>query len=154
MRAYGPTVLRVFVAGVFIAHGVEQLFGVRGGGLADTVATLTRMHVPAAYPFAVGIAAGELASGILLLLGAFTLWATLALMAGEAVNFYQAYVATRVFMPAARAARSEFELSLLLLGALLSLLLMGSGALSLEEQRSGSAARSAAGRARIRSGKV
>lgn len=154
MRAYGPTVLRVFLAAVFIAHGVQKLFGVWGGGLSDTVAVLGRMHVPAAYPIAVGMAAGELACGILLLLGLFTLWATLALMAGEAASFYVAYIASRVFMPSARMARLEFELSLLLIGALLSLLLTGSGALSLEETRHRSAERAAAGRARMRSGKM
>jgi len=47
-----------------------------------------------------------------------------------------------------------FEVSLLLIGGLLSLLLTGSGALSLEDTRSRSAARAAAGRARIRSGKM
>ena len=71
MRAYGPTVLRVFLGVFFIVHGVEKLFGVWGGGLTDTVAALARLHVPAAYPAAVGIAAGELACGILLLLGVF-----------------------------------------------------------------------------------
>ena len=146
--------LRVFLAAVFIAHGVQKLFGVWGGGLSDTVAVLGRMHVPAAYPIAVGMAAGELACGILLLLGLFTLWATLALMAGEAASFYVAYIASRVFMPSARMARLEFELSLLLIGALLSLLLTGSGALSLEETRHRSAERAAAGRARMRSGKM
>lgn len=154
MRAYGPTVLRVFLAAVFIAHGVQKLFGVWGGGLSDTVAALGRLHLPAAYPIAVGMAAGELACGILLLLGLFTLWATLALMAGEAASFYVAYIASRVFMPSARMARLEFELSLLLIGALLSLLLTGSGALSLEETRHRSAERAAAGRARMRSGKM
>jgi uncharacterized membrane protein YphA (DoxX/SURF4 family) len=154
MRAYGPTVLRVFLAAVFIAHGTEQLFGVRGVGLSDTVAALTRMHVPAAYPLAVGIAAGQLACGVLLLVGAFTLWAGLALIAGEAASFYHAYIASGVFMPSARADRLAFEVSLLLIGGLLSLLLTGSGALSLEDARSRSAARAAAGRARIRSGKM
>lgn len=154
MRAYGPTVLRVFLAAIFMVHGAEQLFGVWGGRLAETVAVLGRMHVPAAYPIAVGLAAGELACGILLLLGAFTLWATLALIAGEAASFYFGYVSNRVFMPSARVGRLEFELSLLLLGALLSLLLMGSGALSLEDKRTRSAERAAAGRARIRSGKM
>jgi putative oxidoreductase len=154
MREYGPTVLRVFLAMVFIAHGVEQLFGVWGGGLSGTVAALTRMHAPAAYPLAVGIAAGELACGILLLLGAFTAWATMALIAGEAATFYAAYAASGVFVPSARIARLEFELSLVLMGGLLSLLLTGSGALSLEGKRHRSAERAAAGRARIRSGKM
>ena len=154
MRAYGPTVLRVFVAAAFIGHGVQKLFGVWGGGLSATMESLSRLHVPAPYPFAVGIAAGELACGILLLLGAFTLWATLALIAGQAASVYIVYAAGRGFVPSARVARVEFELSLLLLGALVSLLLTGSGALSLEGKRQRSAERASAGRARIRSGKM
>jgi putative oxidoreductase len=151
MRAYGPTVLRVSLAAIFITHGVEQLFGVWGGRLSETVAVLARMHVPAAYPIAVGLAAGELACGILLLLGAFTLWATLALIAGEAASLYLGYVSGGAFMPSARLGRLEFELSLLLLGALVSLLLMGSGALSLQDTRTRSGERAAS---RIRSGKM
>jgi uncharacterized membrane protein YphA (DoxX/SURF4 family) len=137
---------------VFVAHGVENLFGVRGGGLAGTVDGLARMHVPAAYPVAVVVAAGELACGILLFVGAFTRWALIALLAGEALSLYQAHAATHTFMPAARLNRLEFEVSLLLIGALISLLLMGAGTLSLENTRS--VERAATGRARIRSGKV
>jgi len=154
MRPYGPTVLRVFLGAFFIVHGVEKLFGVWGGGLPDTVATLARFHVPAAYPAAVGIAAGELACGILLLLGVFSLWATLALLVGQGASFYMAYASGGVSVPSARVGRLEFELSLLLIGALLSLVLIGPGALSLENTRLRSAERAAGGRARIRSGKT
>ncbi len=135
MQAYGPTVLRVFLAAVFIAHAIEKLFGVWGGRLAETVAALTRMHVPAAYPVAVAIAAGELACGILLLVGAFTLWATIALLAGEAARVYQTHAATASIVPAARMPRLELELSMVLIGGLIALLLMGSGAASLDRTR-------------------
>jgi uncharacterized membrane protein YphA (DoxX/SURF4 family) len=154
MKAYGPTVLRVFAAAVFMAHGGEQLFGVGGGRLSGTVAALTRMHVPAAYPLAVGIAAGQLACGILLLAGAFTLWASLALLVGESLRFYEAFVATGVYMPSARGARTRFELSLQLIGILMALLLSGPGALSLEATRNRSVERAAAARARVRARKL
>ena len=149
MRAYGLTVLRLFVAAVFVAHGVEQLFGVRGGGLADTVAVVGRLQLPAAYPLAVAAAAAELGCGMLLLVGAFTLWVTILLLVARVLLFYSAYLASAVFVPSAHAARTDFELSLLLIGALIAIALSGPGALSLDDRRLRSAERAAAGRARI-----
>jgi putative oxidoreductase len=154
MRAYGPTVLRLFLAAVFIAHGVEKLFGVRGGSLAGTEAMVSALHLPAAYPLAVAAAAGELACGILLLVGAFTLWAALVLLAARLVVFYQLYTASRLLMPSEPVGGTDVELSWLLIGALIALLLGGPGALSLDGQRVRSAERDAAARARLRAGKV
>ena len=154
MRAYGLTVLRVFVAAVFLLHGVEDLFGVRGDGLAATVDTVARFHLPAPYPLAVAASAAELACGLLLLVGAFTMWVTIVLLGSRLALFYQAYVATGVFLPGVAAARPEYELSLVLIGALIAVLMSGPGALSLDYRRHRSAERAAAGRARVRTGKV
>src|SRR4029079_3272795 len=135
MRSYGPTVLRFVVGAVFIAHGVEKLFGVRSASLSATTSALTRLHVPAAYPFAVAPAPGELACGVLLVAGAFALWATLALIAGHAVSVYAAYAGSGGLVPSGRVPRLEFEMAWLLSGALVALLLTGPGALSLDSRR-------------------
>jgi putative oxidoreductase len=154
MREYGLTVLRVCLAAVFILHGLEQLFGLWGGGLADTAAVVTGLHLPAAYPLSVGAAAAELACGILLLVGAFTMWASAALLIARAAVLYQASVGGRAPLASVGQARAEFELSILIAGALIAILLSGPGALSLDDRRLRSAEREAAARARIRAGKV
>ena len=47
MQSYGPTVLRVSVGAVFIAHGAQKLFGLWGGpGLDGTTAMLTALGLP------------------------------------------------------------------------------------------------------------
>jgi uncharacterized membrane protein YphA (DoxX/SURF4 family) len=68
--------------------------------------------------------------------------------------FCQAYVSGGSALVPAGQARSGFELSLLIIGALLAILLSGPGALSLDDRRLQSAEREAAARARIRAGKV
>lgn len=152
MRAYGLTALRVFVGAVFILHGVEKLFGLWGGGLAETTAMAERFHLPAPYPFAVLAAAAELAGGVLLFVGGFTLWTSVVLLVARLALFYQQYRAGA--FSSAAADRTEFELSLLLVGALVALVLSGPGAWSLDDRRVRSAEHDAAGRAPLRSGRA
>lgn len=53
MRAYGLTVLRLCVAAVFVAHGLQKLLGVWGGpGLNGTTSMLKGLGLPYPYPLA------------------------------------------------------------------------------------------------------
>lgn len=154
MRDYGPAVLRLSLAAVFVAHGAEKLFGLWGGGLVETAAFVTSLHLPAAYPLAVASAAAELAAGILLLCGAFTFWTALALLIARIGIFYKAYLVSGALVHPTDVGRSGFEVSVLLIGGLIAILLTGPGALSFDTRRERFAERDAAARARIRAGKV
>jgi putative oxidoreductase len=154
MREYGPAVLRLSLGAVFIVHGVEKLFGLWGGGLVETAAFVTSLRLPAAYPVAVASAAAELAAGILLLVGAFTLWTAIALVIARVGIFYKAYLVTGALVHPSEVGRNGFEVSVLLIGGLLAIILMGPGALSFDERREQTAERAAAARARIRGGRV
>ena len=152
MRAYGPAVLRLCVGTILAAHGTEQLFGVwGGGGLAATTALIASFGGKPAHALALASAAGELAAGALLIAGAFTRWAALLLVVVRAFAAYEAYVVTRLYATADLTVRAGFELSLLMIGALVSLAITGPGALSMDERKARSAERAAAGRARLRS---
>jgi len=150
MRPYGPAVLRLCVGVLFIAHGAEKLFRVWGGSLGPLSETVARFGLTPVYPIAAAISAGELAAGALLVAGGYTLWITLAVLAARTAVFYKAYIATGVFgAPPNRPLRDELELSVLIIGALVTLAITGPGAFSLDERRTRSAEREAAGRTRL-----
>jgi putative oxidoreductase len=149
MQPYGPAVLRVVIGAVFVAHGAQKLFGVwGGGGLAETAVFFTQAGLTPAYPLAVLVALVEFAGGLLLILGALTLFAALALAINMAVAIWKVHAAHGFFLPAG------FEYNLALIGALVALMLTGPGAFSVDGWRARSAEAEAYGRARIRSGNV
>lgn len=149
MQAYGPAVLRLSVGAVFILDGLEKLIGLWGGSLGPTVDVVTALGLRPAYPLAVAAAATELAAGVLLVAGAYTLWTALALTISRGLVLYQVLASASL---AGGAGRQTLETSLLLIGSLVALMLTGPGAWSIDESRLRSAEREAAGRARIRAG--
>jgi len=154
MRPYGPTVLRLCLGALFIAHGVEQLFRVWGGGLGPLSETVASFGLRPVYPIAAAVAAAELAAGVLLVLGAYTLWITLTAAGARGALFYKAYIATGLLSTSpSRPLRDEVELAVLVIGVLITLAITGPGAFSLDERRAHTAERAAAGRARLRAGK-
>jgi putative oxidoreductase len=149
MQPYGPAVLRVVTGAVFVAHGAQKLFGVwGGGGLAATAGFFTQVGLTPAYPLAVLVALVEFAGGLMLILGALTLVAALALAINMTVAIWKVHAAHGFFLPAG------FEYNLALIGALVALMLTGPGAFSVDGWRARSAEAEAYGRARIRSGNV
>ena len=151
MRAYGPAVLRLCVGMLLAAQGIEQLFGIRGAGLTFTTNVIASFGAKPAYPLALAAASGEFAAGCLLVAGAFTQPVSLLLVVLHSAVFYKAFIVTRAYAVTDPAMRTSFELSLLEIGSLLALAIMGPGALSMDERKAGSAQRAAAGRARLRS---
>ena len=148
---YGPTVLRVSVGAVFMAHGAQKLFGIWGGpGLNGTTAMLGALGVPYAQPLAMVLALVEFAGGILLALGALTRWAALALAVDMAVAIWKVHARNGFFLSDHASRGGGVEYAMVLLAALVCVALIGPGAFSIEHARHQSFEAAARGRARAR----
>jgi putative oxidoreductase len=157
MQPYGPAVLRLAVGSVFVAHGAQKLFGVwGGGGIAGTAAFLTQLGLTPAYPLAVLLGLVEIGGGIMLLLGALTLFAAFALSISMGVAVWKVHLVNGFFLNwnLVPGQGHGYEFNLVLLAALVSLMLTGPGVLSIDGRRARSAEARAYGRARIRTGSV
>lgn len=149
MQPYGPAVLRLVIGAIFVAHGAQKLFGIWGGGGIDgTTAFFTQLGLAPAMPLAILVGVVEFAGGLMLICGALTLVVSLALTVNMLVAIVKVHLANGFFLP------GGYEFNLALIGALVSLMLTGPGALSIDGQRARSAESEAAGRARLRAGKV
>lgn len=149
MQPYGSAVLRVFVGTVFVAHGAQMLFGAWGGlGLSGTAAFMGQLGLGPGFPLALLVALVELVGGLMLIIGAFALFAALALAIVMGVAIWKVHFAGGFFLPAG------YEYAFVLLGALISLMLTGPGAFSIDGRRARSAEAEAFGRARLRAGQV
>jgi putative oxidoreductase len=149
MQPYGPAVLRLAVGAIFVAHGAQKLFGIWGGqGLSGTATLMGTLGLGPGFPLAVLVGLVEFGGGLMLILGALTLFASLALAINMAVAIWKVHLAGGFFLPAG------YEFALLLLGALICLMLTGPGAFSIDGRRARSAEAEAYGRARLRAGKV
>jgi putative oxidoreductase len=148
LASYAPAILRLALAIVFIAHGAQKLFGLGGGGLTTTAGFLSQLGLEPAYWLAVVAGVVEFGGGLLLLLGAFTLPATVLLAIEMLVAIWMVHVPNGFFLP------TGYEFNVTMIAALVSLMLTGPGALSVEGRRASHAAAAAAGRARLRAGQV
>ena len=155
--AYGLAVLRVVVAIVFIAHGGQKLFGWWGGpGLQATAGFFGEMGLNPALPLATIVAVLEFGGGIMLLTGAFTIYVSAALALDMLGAMWKVHLANGFFLNwnNVPVQGHGVEYNLVLLGALVCLMLSGPGVLSIDGRRASHAASAAAGRARIRMGKM
>jgi len=157
MQPYGPAVLRLAIGAVFVAHGAQKLFGVwGGGGLSGTAAFFGQLGLTPAYPLAILVGLVEFAGGLMLIAGALTLFVALALALDMVVALWKVHLANGFFLNWNMVAGQGhgYEFNLALIGALVSLMLTGPGALSVDGRRERSAEAEAYGRARLRAGKV
>ena len=157
MQPYGPAVLRLAIGAVFVAHGAQKLFGVwGGGGLSGTAAFFGQLGLTPAYPLAILVGLVEFAGGLMLIAGALTLFVALALALNMVVALWKVHLANGFFLNWNIVAGQGhgYEFTLALIGALVSLMLTGPGALSVDGRRARSAEAEAYGRARLRAGKV
>ncbi|HEV8454021.1 MAG TPA: DoxX family protein [Gemmatimonadales bacterium] len=118
ITAWGLFPLRIVVGTVFLMHGGQKLFVF---GLAGTTAAMTQMGIPLPAVSAVLVMAVELLGGAAILAGMGTRWAALLLTGDMAV----AILAVR--LPGGFFAPRGFEFEFTLLGALLTLALLGPG---------------------------
>ncbi|CAN5663195.1 DoxX family protein [soil metagenome] len=147
--SYGPAILRLAVGAIFIAHGGPKLFGLwGGGGLEGTAGVFAKLGLEPAFPLAVAAGIVEFGGGLLLVFGALTLYAAIALVVQMLVAIWKVHAANGFFLPAG------YEYNVALIAALVSLMLTGPGAFSFDRHRADSAAALAAGRARVRHGNI
>jgi putative oxidoreductase len=161
MTSLGLLVLRLALAVVFVAHGSHTLFGAwpgpgQGpGGLAHEADLYTAAGLTPAMVLAVTAGVLQLAGGLLIGVGWFARWAAGALAIDTGIGLWKLHLQWGFFLNYANApGRGHgIEYAVVLLGALLALVLAGSGDASIDGVRAKTAEARAAGRARLR-GKV
>ena len=104
------------------------------------------------FPLAIFVGLVEFAGGLLLVAGAFTLVVSALLTVNMLVAVWTVHLASGFFLnwTMAAGAGHGYEFNLVLIGALVSLMLTGPGALSFDRQRARAAETQAYGRARMR----
>ena len=153
MEPYGPAVLRVVCGVMFVAHGMQKLFGMfEGGGLSGTAAYFAALGLSPAYPLAVAVGLTEFVGGLMLVAGALTRYVTAALIAVMLGAIWSAHLSNGFFLNWANAPGRGHgvEYHMVIVAALLAIMLSGPGALSVDERRARSAEAYAYGRARLR----
>lgn len=153
MEFYGPTILRVMVGAMFVAHGMQKLFGsFGGGGLQGTAQYLEAIGLSPGFPLAVAVAVTEFGGGLLLIGGALTRVASVGLILVMLGAIWNVHLPNGFFINWAvtPGVGHGIEYNLLIIAALLCLILTGPGALSIDHRRVRSAESYAAGRARLR----
>jgi putative oxidoreductase len=153
MESFGPAVLRAMVGLTFVAHGAQKLFGVFGGdGLEGTAAGFASIGLTPGFALALLVGLIEFAGGLMVIAGALTRYAALALVAVMLGAMWKVHLQYGFFinwaMTPGRGHGVEFNL--VLIAALLCLALGGPGAFSVDHIRLRSAEEDAAGRARLR----
>lgn len=152
MRGLGPSLLRLAVGTVFVAHGLSKLLPVPGGGVRGTAALFESLAFQAPYAVAMTLGWVEAAGGVALVLGAYTGWTAFALLLTTAVTSWPLHLPHGLFLnwSLEPGVGHGYEFDLLLIGALLSLLATGAGSLSVDGARQRAAELESAGRARLR----
>src|SRR5436190_1493698 len=114
MRPYGPAALRLCVGAVFLAHGIQKLFGMWGGlGIEGTTALLARWGLNPAHPLAIAVAVAELGGGALLIIGGLTRWVALALAIEVGVAVWKVNYLSGLFLTSANGPGVEYRLVLI-----------------------------------------
>jgi putative oxidoreductase len=155
MQGFGPMVLRLAVGAIFAAHGAQKLFGIwGGGGPSGTAAFFNQLGLTPAYPLAIFVGLVELLGGLVLIAGAFTAIVSAVLMLDMLVAVWKVHLPYGFFLnwTSAPGQGHGYEFNLVLIAALVALMLMGAGSLSVDEWRLRSSESLALGRARLRSG--
>lgn len=122
-RDWGPTLLRLAVGAVFVAHGAQKLFVFGHDGVTGF---LTQLGLPAPALAAALLAAVEFLGGAALVLGAGTRVAAAALAVVMAGAFALVHAGAGFFLP------DGYEFVLTLFAANVSLLLTGPGAVAVD----------------------
>ena len=100
MQPYGPAVLRLVIGAIFVAHGAQKLFGIwGGGGIEGTTAFFTQLGLGPAMPLAILVGTVEFVGGLMLVGGALTVVACLALTIEMLVATFKVHLAGGFFLP-------------------------------------------------------
>lgn len=158
MAAAGLFVLRVTLAFVLVSHGGHILFGLgAGGGLGpggidQAAARFEAAGLQPGHLIAGIVGVVQFVGGLLIGLGLLTRWAALATIGLQVILIWKVQAQWGFYMNwTGDVTRGHgIEFSILLIGGLAGLFLTGPGEWSLDGRREHSAARRAAGRARLR----
>jgi putative oxidoreductase len=152
-------ILRLTLAFVLVSHGGHILFGLGAGGglgrggLSHSAALYTAAGLNPGNLVAAIVGIVEFAGGLLIGIGALTRYACVAAIGIVGVLMWKIQLQWGFFLnwtnDVTRGHGMEF--SIVLMGMLACLILTGPGDFSLDGRRASSAARRAAGRARLRS---
>ena len=156
MRGLGPTLLRLAVGTVFVAHGLARLLPLADSGMSETVAQFEALAFQAPYAVAMTLGWVEVAGGVVLVLGAYTGWTAFALLLTTVVTSWKLHLPHGLFLnwSLAPGVQHGYEFDLLLVGALLSLIATGGGSLSFDSASRHAAELEADCYARVRQGHV
>jgi putative oxidoreductase len=125
---FSPLVLRIPIGITFMAHGAQKLFGAFGGyGLEGTGQWMASIGLEPGYLMALLAGSAEFFGGLFILLGLLTRPAAAVLALTMLVAIASVHLANGLFM-----ANNGYEFGLALLAASVSLLLSGSGNVSLD----------------------
>ncbi len=123
-QGWGITVLRLVVGMVFLAHGGQKLFV---WGFGNVAAFMGKIGIPAPMLAAVVVTLVEFLGGLALVVGSFTRWAAALLAIDMLVAILTVHLKGGFFLPAG------VEFPLTLFAANVALVLLGSGAASLDD---------------------
>ena len=158
MAAAGLFLLRVTLAFVLVSHGGHILLGLgAGGGLGpggidQAAARFARAGLEPGHLIAGIVGVVQLVGGLLIGLGLMSRWAALTTIAVQVMLIWKEQAQWGLYMNwAGDVTRGHgIEFSIVIIGALTCLFLTGAGEWSFDGRREHSAARRAAGRARLR----
>ena len=121
-------VLRIVVGGLFVGHGAQKLFGAFGGhGLAGTAGFFEHLGLCPGHLHARAAGAAELGGGALLVLGLFTPFAAVVLIATMVTAILTVHGAKGVWVT-----DGGYEYNLVLIAVAFALAGAGPGAWSLD----------------------
>lgn len=122
------TILRLAVGSIFLAHGLQKLFGWFGGsGISGTAQMMESLHLRPPRLHAVFAGGAETLGGVLLLLGFLMPLAALAVVAVMATAIATVHLHKGFFN-----SNGGYEFNLTLVAAVLALACVGPGWLSLD----------------------
>lgn len=140
MREFGATVLRIVLGVVYVMHAYLSLFVFTPAGVASLIKDTMGAPAPMLMAWLLILIHGV--GGAMLVLGLWTRWAAAAnaaIMLGALVkiHFHQGFFMKAIIVDAAagKAQVGGYEYVLVLLGATVAQVLLGSGALALTRSR-------------------
>jgi putative oxidoreductase len=123
MANIGLLVLRLCLGTMFMAHGMQKVFGLFGGpGIKGVAQFLTSLGFAPATLWAYVLGCTELVGGILVILGLFTRGAAALLFIVMAIAVITVHLSKGFFMD-----NGGFEYPFIIAGVCAALVLMGSG---------------------------